>query len=115
MFDASMSMLDLYSVLVSMSSVYFIYMSNASMLVLVLDAYSTFVSMSNAYSMYLSNVYSIFVSVYMSNVDSMFMTMSMSNVFRVYCWNVCVYYLLLLYLLKVYCFCLFLMSNEFVV
>jgi hypothetical protein len=82
---------------------------------LVLDAYSTFVSMSNAYSVYLSNVYSIFVSVYMSNVDSMFMTMSMSNVFRVYCWNVCVYYLLLLYLLKVYCFCLFLMSNEFVV
>lgn len=83
MFDASMSMLDLYSVLVSMSSVYFIYMSNASMLVLVLDAYSTFVSMSNAYSVYLSNVYSIFVSVYMSNVDSMFMTMPMFNVFSV--------------------------------
>jgi len=107
MFDASMSMLDLYSVLVSMFSVYFIYMSNASMLVLVSDAYSTFVSMSNVYSMYLSNVYSIFVSVYMSNVDSMFMTMSMSNVFRVYCWNVCVCYLLLLYLLKVYCLCFF--------
>jgi hypothetical protein len=32
-----------------MSNVYFVCMSNASLLVLVLDAYSTFVSMFNAY------------------------------------------------------------------
>jgi len=107
MFDASISILDLYFVLASMSNVYFIYMSNASMLVLVSNAYSTYVPMSNAYSMYLSNVYSIFVSVYMPNVDSMFMTMSMSNIFSVYFWNVCVYCLLLLYLLRVFCLRLF--------
>lgn len=41
MFDASMSVLDLYFVLMSISYVYFIYMSNASMSVLVSDAYST--------------------------------------------------------------------------
>jgi hypothetical protein len=40
MFDASMSVLDLYFVLMSMSYVYFIYMLNTSMLVLVSDAYS---------------------------------------------------------------------------
>jgi hypothetical protein len=86
MFDASMSMLNFYFVLVSMS---------------------------NNYSMYLCNVYSIFVSMYMSNVDSMFMTMSMSNVFRVYCWNVCVYCLLLLSLESLLFLYFFFMSNEF--
>jgi hypothetical protein len=61
----------------------------------------------NVYVLCLFHIYVKYFNV-SASVRCLFKDVSMSNVFSVYCWNVCVYCLLLLYLLKVYCLSFFL-------
>jgi hypothetical protein len=96
-------------------------MSNAS-LCLFVSMCNTYVLKFDAYvfmfDLSMSMLYLYFVLMSMSNIYFIYMSnastyVSMCDVFSVCCWNLCVYCLQLLYLLKVYCLCLFFMSNDF--
>jgi len=78
----------------------YVFMFDAS--ISILDLYFVLASMSNVYFIYMSNASML---VLVSNAYSTYVPMS--NIFSVYFWNVCVYCLLLLYLLRVFCLRLF--------